>query len=668
MTNRPTEAEQVPSTCSPQAHRALAEEKAALLPEIPDSLSDEGRQALYELRVHQIEVEMQNEELRQTQGELEASRARYFDLYDLAPVGYFTINETGLILEANLTAARLLGVARSNLVYRPFTLFIHPQDKDIFGQLCKTLVATGEPQVCEVRLLRKDAAPIWVRYEASATRDAAGATVCRAVVSDITELRRTDEARSQALNLLMNIADRVPGVVYQYRLRPDGSSCVPFANDGIRRIFQIDPEAVREDASAVFALIHPDDYADFVASIQTSARDLSPWRYAFRVKFPDGTLRWLFGNSLPQREAGGSVLWHGFITDITEQKQMEDDLRHAKKALEAANGELQQAVARVQQLAYTDALTGVNNYRSLMGLATQEFDVAMRYQHPLAVLLFDIDNFKEVNDTFGHAVGDRILEHVAHLASDGLRAADIIGRYGGDEFVIVLPMTTARQALPIAERIRAAVSALRASTPYGDVAVTLSIGIAEMFTPPLNDTVAQIINRTDAAMYRAKQTGRNRTVTYIVAPYGKERIQEEMTTAPLSGETLRHLAEERLREQPAEPVALVLADADQKLPHELQVHQIELEMQNEELRRTQAALEASRARYFYLYELAPVGFFTLSDQGLILEANLTAATLLGVARGSLLRQPLTCFILPEDQSVYYRHRQQLVIARPAVWK
>ena len=87
---------------------------------------------------------------------------------------------------------------------------------------------------------------------------------------------------------------------------------------------------------------------------------------------------------------------------------------------------------------------------------------------------------------------------------------------------------------------------------------------------------------------------------------------------------------------------------------------IELEMQNEELRRTQNELEASRARYFYLYELAPVGLFTFSEQGLVLEANLTAAKLLGVARRTLLRQPLTRFILTEDQSTYYRHRQQLV--------
>ena len=91
--------------------------------------------------------------------------------------------------------------------------------------------------------------------------------------------------------------------------------------------------------------------------------------------------------------------------------------------------------------------------------------------------------------------------------------------------------------------------------------------------------------------------------------------------------------------------------------HELRVHQIELEMQNEELRRAQAELDAARARYFDLYDLAPVGYCTLSEQGLILEANLTAATLLGVARGALVKQPFTRFILKEDQDIYYLHRK-----------
>ncbi len=142
--------------------------------------------------VHQIELEMQNEELRRTQEELEASRARYFDLYDLAPVGYFTLSEQGLILEANLTAAKLLGVARGALVKQPLSRFILPEDQDIYYRHRKQLFETGAPQAWELRLVRKDAAPFWARVEATTAQDADGAAVCRAVVSDITERKRAE--------------------------------------------------------------------------------------------------------------------------------------------------------------------------------------------------------------------------------------------------------------------------------------------------------------------------------------------------------------------------------------------------------------------------------------------------------------------------------------------
>jgi PAS domain S-box-containing protein len=173
---------------------AVAGESAGAIPENLEALSPEAaRRALHELRVHQIELEMQNVELRRTQEELEASRALYFDLYDLAPVGYFTLSERGLILEANLTAAQLLGVARSALAKQPLSRFILPEDQDIHYRHYKQLLETGAPQAWELRLLRKDAAPFWARVEATTALDADGASVCRVVMSDITERLRAEQ-------------------------------------------------------------------------------------------------------------------------------------------------------------------------------------------------------------------------------------------------------------------------------------------------------------------------------------------------------------------------------------------------------------------------------------------------------------------------------------------
>ena len=137
------------------------------------------------------------------------------------------------------------------------------------------------------------------------------------------------------LSRLQKIARRLPGVVYQFLLRPDGSSCFPYASEAIHEIYGVNPEEVRNDASKVFAIIHPDDFDGVVISIQKSAQDLTPWYHEYRIKLNDGTVRWLLGNAVPEREADGSTLWHGFITDNTKHKQIEDALKSKTALLEA---------------------------------------------------------------------------------------------------------------------------------------------------------------------------------------------------------------------------------------------------------------------------------------------------------------------------------------------
>ena len=182
---------------------AIAGENVAPSPASLEGLSPEAtRLTLHELRVHQTELEMQNDELRRTQLELDASRARYFDLYDLAPVGYCTLSEQGLILEANFTAAALLGVARGELVKRPFSRFILKADQDIYYLCRKRLLASGEPQGCELRMTKRDGTPFWAHLAACAgqyaapnsEQDADGTPVHRLVLSDITDRKQLDQA------------------------------------------------------------------------------------------------------------------------------------------------------------------------------------------------------------------------------------------------------------------------------------------------------------------------------------------------------------------------------------------------------------------------------------------------------------------------------------------
>ncbi|MEI8376555.1 MAG: histidine kinase dimerization/phospho-acceptor domain-containing protein [Planctomycetota bacterium] len=174
--------------------RRAEEEARADEPQAQNTLSpEEAGRLLHELQVKQIELEIQNDELCRAQGEVEASRARYFDLFDLAPVGYFTISGQGLIQEANLTAAGLLGTVRRDLVGKPLTLFILPEDQNIYYRHCKELFEAGTPQVYDLRVLRANADPFWARLETTEAQDSNGLSMCRAVMSDITACKLAEE-------------------------------------------------------------------------------------------------------------------------------------------------------------------------------------------------------------------------------------------------------------------------------------------------------------------------------------------------------------------------------------------------------------------------------------------------------------------------------------------
>ena len=144
----------------------------------------------HDLQVHQIELQLQNEELRRAQTSLELSRARYFDLYDMAPVGYLTVSTTGLILEANLCASNLLGVARSELVRRPLSRCIVKPQQDAYYQCRRQLLETGQAQSCELQVLPNHGVPLWVKLDMSAATGDADTQVLRVVVSDISERKR----------------------------------------------------------------------------------------------------------------------------------------------------------------------------------------------------------------------------------------------------------------------------------------------------------------------------------------------------------------------------------------------------------------------------------------------------------------------------------------------
>jgi PAS domain S-box-containing protein len=196
-----------------QAEKIIAERNAQV-PENLETLTLEKRvTAHYELRVHQIELEIQNEELRRIYEEVQASRALYLNLYDMAPVGYLTLNREGLILGANSTVAKMIGVARSALINQPLSSFVFPEDQDTNYHAFKQLFGTAGPQVWEVRMVAEAGNAFWTCLEATIAPDVDGIAMCHAVVSDISKRKISEENLARALAekraLLQEIHHRV---------------------------------------------------------------------------------------------------------------------------------------------------------------------------------------------------------------------------------------------------------------------------------------------------------------------------------------------------------------------------------------------------------------------------------------------------------------------------
>ena len=174
--------------------------------------------------------------------------------------------------------------------------------------------------------------PTWVICNAHPEFDEQG-NITEVIVNftDITAHKNTEIKSKKSLSFLEQISKSVPGVIYQFQLRKDGTSCFPYASEAIQQIYQVTPEEVRKDAKKVFSIIHPDDIDAVSKSINKSAAELSTWSHEYRVKYIDGTTRWLMGNSQPQKMEDGSILWHGFITDITQKKYIENELSDSLK-------------------------------------------------------------------------------------------------------------------------------------------------------------------------------------------------------------------------------------------------------------------------------------------------------------------------------------------------
>ena len=219
---------------------------------------------------------------------------------------------------------------------------IHPDDMPAW-QAARDAMDGRE---VEFRWQRPDGPQRWFRTRIGQTRVAGSLQTDFGVVQDITAEREASVRLAEQLKLLQNIAAQVPGMMYQARLRPDGKSVISYVNDMVRTMLELEPAELQKDASILFQRVHPDDRAEVTANLAASARHLTSWRQTYRVRLPRAGTRWHHVEAVPRREADGTVVWHGFSTDVTEARLATQKLERQHRMIEAV---------RVAQSEYIEA-------------------------------------------------------------------------------------------------------------------------------------------------------------------------------------------------------------------------------------------------------------------------------------------------------------------------
>lgn len=304
-----------------------------------------------------------------------------------------------------------------------------------------------------------------------------------AVCIDITERKHVHEALAARDRLLKKISAHVPGGIYQYQMDADGESRFNYINDGMCELHGMTHEQMLSDFRSVFARVHPLDAQRVKDSMQASAQQMLPWQDEYRIEVPGHGVRWLRSQATPESQAGGVVVWHGFLSDITDMKRVEDELR---------------------ALSVTDVLTGAYNRRYFQDRLNAELGRVHRHGGALSLIMLDIDHFKRVNDQHGHAVGDTVLQAICQRITSRLRRNDVFCRLGGEEFMVLCPGSNASDAQELAIQLW---SALRSQPVEGVGLVTASFGVASWREGEGGDA---LLLRADSGVYVAKQAGRDR--------------------------------------------------------------------------------------------------------------------------------------------------------------
>ncbi|MBU6272292.1 MAG: diguanylate cyclase [Betaproteobacteria bacterium] len=387
-------------------------------------------------------------------------------------------------------AAALFGVAPTRLAADPRSIDrqVLPEDREARERSLRSAAAAGVRWESEHRIQGADGAVRWVQAQALPRPDGAGGTLFTGLFSDVTDRRRAEADLRISEETYRMLFQTIPlGVVYHDRqgritsANPAAQRILGLSLDQMQGRTAVDPRwrAIREDGADF-----PGDEHPAMQALRTAqpVRDV-----VMGVSVPERGYVWISVNAMPVIKDGELVEVYASFEDITQRVLLGQELR-----LQAT----------------TDYLTGLANRRYFMDRLEAEFSrFRRRPTHQTCLLALDLDHFKRVNDTHGHAAGDQVLRHVAELMRQTVRRPDVLSRSGGEEFLLLLPDTGRDAAVALAERIRRRVAGTPTVIDGLSIPVTISIGVSAL--NPADSNRDAVLARADAALYEAKRAGRD---------------------------------------------------------------------------------------------------------------------------------------------------------------
>ena len=367
---------------------------------------------------------------------------------------------------------------------------VHPEDRDAFtasvAEACRCLV----PWHWEGRIVTQAGRIKWVQGASRPERQADGAVVCEGLLCDVTERREAQEALREAERDYRSIFENALDGIFQ--TTPGGRYLR--ANGALARIYGYDtPDALVQGLQDITRQLYvdPERRQEFVRLMQERGAVAN---FEAQIHRRDGSRIWIAEHARAVRDAEGRLLFYeGTVQDITERKELE--------------AERERLLAEALERADHDPLTGMLNHRAFHKRFGEEAARAEREGTTLAVAVMDLDNFKFFNDSYGHAAGDEVLRRVAETLRGGCRRYDILARFGGDEFALLMPGTTSGTAAGLAARLKATLEGAGYRPAGSEVAIplTLSVGIAVF--PEEGPEHHHVLEMADARLMRSKTGG-----------------------------------------------------------------------------------------------------------------------------------------------------------------